>query len=299
MPAGARAAGLAALILAACTDGPGRPPVYTDASVTPEAGVEDTGPADAGEPEDSGPQDVLVVLPDSGPLPEYAFTGQFGILNDSNPLFAREVQGYLQLVVAGLPYDYVGTIDADGNVAVVSTELAGSGCPEPRITGRYTRTDTTFELLHKTCNAAGDPVSSTIRGGFFQDFNPAVSGTYEVTMAVTRDLANCFGLGPVGGRAYWGLSVAADRTVSLFVAADPVGPPAAYFGRFTSQDLSAFSAIHHLDATNDGPQVAMQAQLSQPTANDPVQIAGTRDVYLPETGCTISVEFSGVRVDAP
>ena len=299
LPARAGAAGLAALILlaAGCTDGPGRPPVFADAAVRPEAGATDVGFEDAGF-EDAGPRDVPVFVPDSGPPPAYPFTGQFGILNDSSPLFAREVQGRLHLVVGGFPFNYVGTIDEAGRVAVASAELAASGCPEPKITGRYARADTTFQLVHQTCNGQGQTVRSELTGAFFQGFVPEVSGTYEVRMGVTQDPTNCFGLGPVGPSGWWGLSVAADRTVALFVADDPVGPPAVYFGRATG-DLSSFSALHHLDAAPNGPQMAAQVQLSQPTALDPVQITGTRDVFHPDTGCTFSVAFSGVRVDAP
>jgi hypothetical protein len=286
------------MALAACTDGPGRPPTFADAAVRPEAGPTDSGPPPDAGFEDAGPRDVPVFVPDSGPLPEYAFSGQFGILNANDPLFAREVQGRLQLVIGGFPFSYLGTISEDGVVDLASAELAASGCPEARITGRYSRTDTTFQLTHTTCNASGEPLRATLTGAYFQDFIPSVSGAYTVEQAVVRDITNCFGLGPVPGEAHWGLSVASDRTVSLFVADDPVGPSVAYFGRATSE-LTSFDALHHLDADINGTAFAVRAELAQPNAHEPVQLSGSRDVVLPDRGCTISVQFSGVRVAAP
>lgn len=288
---------LAPLALVACSPGVGRDPVYPDAAVRAEAGVPDVGPPDAGSA-DAGPRDVPVFLPDSGPRPRFPFTGVFSILDDPASLFAREVQGRLHIVVGDFPYTYVGTIDEDGAVDLGSTELTASGCPEPRITGTYSREDTLHMLLHETCNGRGEPVSANLRGGFVADFDPAVSGEYEVRMQVVTDPMGCFGLGPVPQAGRWGLDVLSDRTLAVFVAYDPVGPPAVYFGR-AQANLSSFTAVHHLDAQVNGPQVAMSAQLVQPTANDPVQMIGTRDVYLPDTGCTFSVSFEATRVAAP
>lgn len=285
------------LVVTACSPGVGRDPVYPDATVTPEAGPQDALPKDVGFA-DAGPRDVDVFTPDATPLPSFPFTGVFGILDDSAPLFAREVQGRLQIVVGDFPYVYVGTIDESGAVDLGSGELSASGCPEPRIHGTYSRSDALFMLDHETCNAQGQPVASEIRGGFRNDFESTVSGEYDVQMQVVTDASGCFGLGPIPETGRWGLSALPDGTLSMFVAHDPVGPPAVYFGRVNSAG-SAFAATHHLDAASNGPQLAMQARFDQPTANDPLKVIGTRDVIRPADGCTFSVAFEATRLASP
>ena len=213
-------------------------------------------------------------------------------------LFAREVQGHLHVVIGDFPYTYLGTIDEAGRVDLFSPELSASGCPEPRLTGTYSRPDALHSLLHETCNARGEPIRAELRGGFVADFDPRLSGEYEVEMQVTSDVTGCIGLGPVPERGRWGLDLLGDATLAVFVAEDPVGPPAVYFGR-AQPDLSAFTATHHLDATANGPQVAMQARVEAVSANDPVRLVGSRDVFLPATGCTFSVGFEATRVAGP
>jgi len=285
------------LVAVGCSPGVGRDPVFPDAMVRLEAGVIDVGPADAGV-KDSGPQDVPVFLPDSGPAPSFPFTGVFGILGDPSPLFAREVQGMLHVVIGDFPYTYIGTIDEAGQVDLRSAELAGSNCTQARITGTYARADALHDLLHQTCNAQGGPVSAEIRGGFNGDYDARVSGEYEVEVTVTGDVSNCFGLGTIPDKGAWGVSLLPDRTIAVFTARDPVGPAVAYFGR-AETDLSGFSALHHLDASGTGTQFAMTARFEQPSALDPMQIVGTRDLILPDLGCTLSASFVGTRVTAP
>ncbi len=290
--------GLSLLSLVACSPGVGRAPVFADAAVVAEAGVTDSGPADAGFV-DSGPRDVPVFFPDAGPPPPaYDFTGVYGILNSSDLLFAREVRGQLHLVVGAFPYTYTGSIDGSGEVDLISPELANSQCPEARITGRFSRSDTLFQLEHQTCNTSGEPLNGQIRGGFARNYDDRVSGEYEVRMAVTVDATNCIGLGVVQDSGYWGVSLLDDRTVAVFVAEDPLGAPAVYFGR-AQQNLSGFDALQHFDAATNGAQFSMRAQIDLISALEPVRISGTRDVFLPETGCTFTVNFEATRIQAP
>lgn len=288
-------AGLVALA-AGCSPGVGRDPSYPDATVRAEAGVGEAGFPDAGFA-DTGPRDVPVFLPDSGPPPSFPFTGVFGILGDNASLFAREVQGRLHVVIGDYPYTYVGTIGEGGAVDLVSTELQGSGCSGARIFGTYSRADALHALTHETCNNQLEPLRSQIQGGFLADYDPQISGEYEVTMQVTSDVTNCFGLGPVAETGRWGLNMLGDRSLAVFVADDPVGPPAVYFGR-AQAGLAGLTAAHHLDANPTGQQVAMQARIEQIDSTQPVRLIGTRDVYL-STGCTFTVAFEATRVAAP
>lgn len=289
-------AGLA-LAASACSPGVGRDPVFPDATVRVEAGVPDVGFVDAGF-RDAGPQDVPVFLPDAGPPARYPFTGVFGILGDPSLLYAREVQGRLHVVVGGFPYSYVGTISEAGQVDLRSPELEASNCTIPVLRGTYSRPDALHDLLHQTCNAQGQAISSQLRGGFIQDYDAQVSGEYEVQTRVTTDIMNCMGLGPIPETGHWGVNLLSDGTIAVFVAWDPVRANMVYFGR-AQGDLSAFTALNYATADTGGTQYAMQARFEQLTALDPVRILGSRDVYLPQEGCTVSVAFEATRVAGP
>lgn len=292
-----RLGALGLLAAAACSPGPGRDPVFPDAGARPEAGPIDAGAPDAA-PRDAGPADVPVFLPDAGPSPAFPFTGVFGILNDGAPLFAREVGGRLHVVVGDFPYSYLGTIDPEGQVELGGPPLAASGCPEPGLSGRYSRPDTLYDLVHASCTPRGEPFTAALRGGFEADFDPRVSGEYTVRVEVTSDVTGCVGLGPVSEEARWAISALSDRTLVVFTADDPLAEPAAYFGR-AQPDFSAFAASQYLEASTGGPQVSLQGRFVQASVNDPLRVEGTRDVHRRETGCTFSARFEGIRVAAP
>lgn len=283
--------GLVALA-AACSPGPGRAPVFADAAVRPEAGVIDAGFFD------SGVNDAAVVPFDAGPPPEFPFTGVFGIVDDANPLFAREVQGQLHLVVGAFPYTYVGTIDEAGRVDVSSAELAGSGCTINGITGTYARTDALYDLQHVTCNARGETVESRLQGAFTADYDGTWSGAYAVRMEVVTDVMGCLGLGALEDPGLWSLSLLGDGSVAIFVAEDPLAAGVVYFGR-ARPDRTSFTALQHLDANANGPQVSMQGMMALPMNDVPASFSGRRDVFLPETACTVSVAYVAERVAAP
>ncbi len=283
------------LLLAACGPGVGRPAMIFDAGERAEAGPIDADVfPDANVVRDAGRGDVGLFVPDSGDTTRFPFTGVFGILNASESLFAREVGDRLMLIAGRPPYIYTGTIDEDGNVDTTSGQLTRSGCAIARITGTYDRVAATYQLLHETCSSVdGTPLSSTIRGGFSQDYAGA-SGVYDLTATLIIDLNGCADNNqPQPVR--FGVDLLSDGSVVVFAGIDVVSEPGVYVGRLTG---SGFSAIQDLDV-GGSQQFAMSGTFMQANANQPVMLSGERDVYSPEGGCTYRIMFDGARAESP
>ncbi|MCK6551865.1 hypothetical protein L6R52_38880 [Myxococcota bacterium] len=283
--------------LAACSPGVGRPAYFPDAEPR-DAGFEDARVFPDAEPRDTGVTDGTIVVPDAGPPPAYEFTGVFGILNSSSPLYAREVNGLVSLVVDGYPYVYTGIIDEGGHVEAVSPSLAKQGCNEARITGEYDRASATYELLHETCGSMGQPLSSNITGGFLMDFAPAYSGLYELSVTVPRP-DGCW-LGPTSGlTVLYAFSFVPNAlggcgngcALAVFTAEDLIDTPQWYVGN--AEGNGAFSA------SDPDWRVAMNGTFDQATANDPVHFSGLRDAWDPIAGCGFAMQLDGYRIAAP
>ncbi len=283
---------LSLVFAASCSPGPGRPVVFPDAAEPMDAGVKDADPIDEGFI-DLGPQDVAVR--DDGPPPSFPFTGIFSILNSGDTLFAREVDGQLQLTVADFPYVYEGTISATGVLEVRSLTLERAGCPDARIWGQYERAGATYVLTHRTCGTDGSFLESEIRGAFASDFSTDVSGVYEMQVSLTNDIFNCAPAVPP--TAVWAVSAVGSGQVTVFMAED-VSAPHSYFGSLINRRIM-FNGNYRASAAVDSPDVAMNGLFEQPNANDPFTFSGSRDVYDPSTDCTFRVSFTGPRVDAP
>jgi hypothetical protein len=286
-----RSSVIAALV--ACSPGVGRPPLVEDASVARDALPKDAEPEPDAEPRDMGPSDIGVFVPDSGVVPSYPFTGVFGILNDNEQLYAREMDGALMLVVGSHPYIYTGTIDADGNVLTSSALLERSGCVLARVTGTYDRTAATYMLRHETCSVQGGTIDGTIRGGFDRDY-VAQSGVYALTATVTIDLNGCAPV-PLRTDVKVGVNILSDNTVAAFTGVDLVSEPGVYLGRSTG---GGFSATQSLDR-DFTQRFAMSAVFSQVSVNDPLVMAAERDVFNPDGDCTFRIAVTGERTLAP
>lgn len=285
----------AAVALAACTPGVGRPPVARDAEPAMDAAQPDAEVYPDAEPVDAGPSDVGLYMPDSGEVPSFPFTGEFGILNDNESLFAREVDDRLMLIVGDQPFVYVGTIDDDGNVATTSPVLERSGCPLARITGRYDRGAATYRLRHETCSVQGGMVDAEIFGGFASDY-VGPSGVYALTSSVVQDLLGCSdAVAPQAMKI--GINILPSGTVAAFTGVDVVSEPGVYVGRLSGEG-TGFSAIQRIDA-NGSQQFAMSVVFMQVSTNDPITLTGERDVWDPEQNCSFQVTLSGERVEAP
>lgn len=280
----------------ACSPGQGRDPIYTDASVYPDAGFRDATPfPDASD--DAGAPDSNVGLPDATILPEYDFTGVYGILDAQDRLFARELDGKIQIVIRSWPYVYTGTIDADGVVNTSSVELTAAGCGIATITGEYDRPSATYRLEHRTCSVDGTPLLSEIVGGFQNDFNTAISGEYELAAAVMDVGNNCW-TGPTTGLTVrYGFSLF-DGAVAVFTAYDVIVEPAFYGGVSGPGPDFDFSALQRIDG-NPEIETAIRGGFSQVTALDPVRFVGIRDVFDRTKGCSFTITLDGVRIQGP
>ena len=240
----------------------------------------DVGFMDAGSPD-------LPVL-DMGPPPAFPFTGVFGILNTPDALVAQEVDGVLMAIVGRPPYIYVGTISEGGDVDLTSHVILRSGCGQARLTGIYDRVNAVFELTHTVCSEdTGLPVTSMIRGGFGQDFDPGASGIYELTATPTPvGDPGCYMGGPQSVR--YGVSSLADGTVIIFTAHDLIEEPAVYIG----QPVSGGGIQTALPVEGH----AFSAFFEQVTANDPLRMTGERDVFQPQGPCFFRIVVEGERV---
>lgn len=278
------------LALASCTPGPGRQAMYLDAEVHPDAFFPDAR-ADAGFA-DTGVPDSSISLPDGGPLPQYPMTGIFGIVGDRSPVYAREVNGRLNLVIGAPPYIYTGTIAASGAVRLESRPLAFAGCQGASVTGTYDRSAAFYVFRHDTCGGNGARLNVELRGGFDSDYDPRVSGVYEVSANVSLDAQGC--ARTVGERLVrWAINVIpGSNAASVFTAVDAFEEPTLYLGTFTS----ANGNVTVLDPTFN---VSLTGSIVQPTANDQPTFRGRRDVVNPERGCSYTVTFEGHRIAFP
>jgi hypothetical protein len=293
-----RAAAAFALLgsLAACTSGPGRPPRTFDDAEVEEAGYRDATAFDA-SPYDGGlDRDYGALVIDGGGRSSFPFSGVFGILNSGDPLFAREVNGRLNLVVRDFPYVYTGTIANDGTVDTVSTVLMRSGCAVAKITGRYDRDQAAYVLEHRTCNSGGMPLSSEMMGGFANDFDHSVSGIYELHITVMSNPGNCYG-GMNGVLVRYGFNFLPGGAMAIFTAEDVIPTPTWYQGQSGAD--GSFSATERLGAQDPNPVTSMSGSFTQATANDPVRFSGHRDVWDPLRSCGFSVQLDGVRTVMP
>ncbi len=291
-----RIAPILILACAACTQGPGRTPIFPDTGVEEDAGprdatIFDAAPVDTGQDYDAGFQ-----VTDTGPKMSFPFTGVFGILNSSSPLFAREVDGKLSLVVSDFPYVYTGTIANDGTVDTTGTSLMRAGCAVAKITGKYDRDGAQYVMTHRTCNAQGAPLVSTIMGGFTQNFVESVSGVFELRITVMSNPNGCYS-GQDGALVRYGFDFLPNGVVQIFTAEDVISTPAWYEGQ--SAGDGSFSATQKLTPQDPNPTTSMMGQFTQPTANDPLRFSGNRDIYDPVKMCGFSVLLSGTRTIAP
>lgn len=279
--------------LIACSDGPGRRPESLDGGV-----IEDARPFDAtsfdGSAFDTGVTDGTIGLPDAMPRGTSSFTGVFGILNAQEALYAREVHDRLNLVIGAFPYDYIGTISSAGMVDVSSQELTRSGCARARVTGSYDRASGTYLLLHETCNSQGAPLSSTIRGGFVDDFDRGRSGIYDLRATVRANPGNCY-VGPAENvLVRYAFSFLRSGAMAVFTAEDLIPTPAHYEGAASSD--GSFSAIQRIDASATTEHVAMSGRFEQLTTHDPVRFSGLRDAWDPIKRCAFTITLEGVRI---
>lgn len=285
---------LAAVSACACSPGPGRDPVFRDAAVVLDAAPADSGAFDAGDRRDAGVRDANVVLPDAGPPPSYPFTGIFGVFDSADPIFAREVNGRLNLIVGRMPYSYVGSITEAGEVDLVSPELTRGGCLEARILGSYGRSDTQLALQHRSCNAQGQAISSNLRGAFADDFDPRRSGIYRLEGQVVLNTPPCWTGNQAGNVVFYGVSFTGDGSVAVFAAHDVIDEPAVYVGRTTGPN--GFAAIQIASAASGAPQFSLTGSLEQVSVNDPLVLRLERDVYDPVRGCAFRMVLVGQRV---
>lgn len=285
-------------LAAACTDGPGRAPMFADAAEPRDLGFEDARTfADARVP-DAGMPDSAVELPDTGRPPDYPFSGIFSILNDANPLYAREVQGRLHLVIGGHPYTYTGTITPSGRVDLVSPVLLRSGCAEARITGDYERPVAAFFLTHVTCNAQGQRVEGQLRGGFTSDFNPFLSGVYQLEIQRVVQPSPCY-FGPALPQpALYGVSVAPPNLVGIFTAHDMVAPT--WYGGNLDDSDATFGGLERLFVNPTALDPSLRGQfLLGPGIDDPPRLVIDRDIWDLQRGCGYSLHLEGERIAAP
>lgn len=283
------------LFASACTEGPGRDPVIRDSGVVTDSGIFDLGFYDSGVDRDAGPSDVPIGVSDSGVPPEYPFTGVFGILDSASLLYAREVNGRIHLVVDRFPYNYDGTISPEGEVDAVGPELTVGGCLVARIRGTYDRVNALFELLHETCNQNNQALSSTMRGGFLEDFDHNYSGVYRLDAQVVFDPNHCYDQPAPTIRVLWALDFFGTGQTVLWAVDDFFDYPATAFGTRTS--ATAFVATQDL-SSGSGQSFASSGSFTQVGAFEP-EVRIRRDVFNPDRGCSFSVEAIGPRIDSP
>jgi hypothetical protein len=137
-----------------------------------------------------------------------------------------------------------------------------------------------------------------LRGGFDANFEPQLSGVYELTANVVADFQGCY-QGPPGPQTVrYGVGVlAANQSISVFTAID-VNEPALYVGNVAGADLR-FSAIERAFALPGPSDVSMMGQLITGAGPDPVRMTAQRDVYDPLRGCSFTLALDGARLSAP
>ncbi|MBI2376512.1 MAG: hypothetical protein HYV07_21130 [Deltaproteobacteria bacterium] len=289
------------LSLGACSPGIGRPPAYPDAAAT-VADANDPRTEDASGPRDAGtildarvPDAQIVVLRDGGFGARYPLTGIFRS-RDGTVVYAREIDGNVSLVLDQHPYLYIGLVDAAGNFDAVSPPLLRSGCPAARVTGSYDRSGSILTIEHTSCRTTdGQPFTASLTATFLSDFSYAFSGVYELNITNVQDPVGCLVVQP--GTPRWGINLLEDtRTVAVYAAADP--EPAMYLGSF-DPSTRKISAIQRLSAGIEMADPSLNVQFFQISLNDPLTIAGERDVVDIERSCAYRVSFEGIRIELP
>lgn len=286
------AAALSAL-LGACTSGPGRDPVFEDASVM-DAEVKDLGVGLDRRPFfDAG--DVAVGVSDFGTPTAYPFSGLFQAFGQVS-LLAREIDGRLLLVVGEPPYIYVGTISPEGEVDLGSGVLARSGCPGATVKGHFERTSATFELQHQTCGADGAPRSSELRGGFAEDYTHALSGVYEGYVGAVSDPGGC-GVGlPLDATLRWGVGITSGGLATLVTSVGVEAEPRIFIGRANGAGFSALAPI----ATGALPQeIAAAVTFVEAFEGMPATMGGRVGVFRTDVGCGFEIDVALTRVALP
>lgn len=283
----------------ACIE-PGQAPVFADAAAVQDAIVEDARPPIDTGPRamDSGAADAISVLADAAPAPWFPFSGVFRIVG-AGVLFAREVDQHLSLIVDVFPNVYTGTITRDGRVMLTGDVLARSGCPTAAIRGTYIRDQAFHTLELSTCNAQGATVTAPIQGGFDRDYEPTVSGVYELTATLAMDLDGCY-RGPRSQTVRYGLSFdPASGSVAVFTTADDViDAPAMYIGTY-DRGTFALSALSRPFASASNFDVSMRGRFEQPDPLQPPRFIGQRDVLDVRRQCGFSITLDGPRIERP
>lgn len=285
-----------------CSPGPGRPPVYPDATV--DLGV-DLGPSDSGvHPDaaelDAGPLDgSTIVLPDGSTEEIYVFTGTFFINGQTERLYAREVSGSLSLIVGGHPYVYHGTIDDNGNVDVRSEAQERSGCALAQVTGVYERRTAFYTLRHRGCGLTLTPFDVEIRGQLVdqasEDYENSVSGIYRVVATVGSNLG-CNLVAPSPLTLHYAVNVlAGGRQIVVYTVEDALGTPDHYIGTMTPSNLQ-FSAIKYHTMGEHLLDAAMSGRIERFGDADPPRLIAQQDAVDFERSCSVSMAIDGVRV---
>lgn len=286
----------ALLTAPACTSGPGRVPTFADAAERFDGGSLDANPRPDARPDAGPPDDSEVELFDSGFVNDFPFTGQYIVQGDQNRLFAREAAGRLSIILGGAPFVYEGTIQPNGDVDVISSRLARSGCAVPRITGSYQRMSATLFLTLYGCGQDGAPFQTELRGGFEVDFDHEAqlgfAGLYNMAAVIMNDGGGCYS-GPVSVmEMLWAVNMrVGDNTIAIHVAHDLIPTQSVYIGRLELPDFR-FAAVENVLAVPGAFDVSMRGNLTR-AGTDPPTIVGTRDVYDPIRQCNFSIGFQG------
>lgn len=249
----------------------------------------DAGPGDLGSRDASE-----IVLRDGGLGPSYPLTGIFRT-RDGTVVYAREVGGFVSLVLDQHPYVYLGLVDAEGRFDAVSPPLLRSGCQVARVGGMYDRNGSILTIDHTSCRDDGRPFSASLTAVFAEDFDYSFSGVYELNVRNIQDPVGCLVEQP--GNPRWGINlIQSSRTVAVHTAMDP--EPAMYIG---SMDFSTrtVTAIQRLSAGVEMADPSMTIQFFQISLNDPLTIQGQRDVVDTERSCAYRIDFEGIRIEVP
>lgn len=274
--------GVAALLgLLACSDGPGRDPIFEEVGPRPDAVSRDAEVGPDRLPFEAG--DVAIGTTDFGPPPNFPFTGLFRAF-DGGLLWAREVDGRLALTVGTEPYVYQGSISPAGEVRLVGEVLQRSGCGSAELTGRYSRADATFDFDHRTCGQDLQPLQSRLQGGFLENFAEP-SGIFEGDIVNIIDPGGCARGLPNRLRVRWGFDLAADGEVRLTTLVDPVDEAFFYTGRVTAGGFSLLAPVALLP---DRQAVSAMGEVAAPVAGQPATLRVRRDVWRPS--CIFAIE---------
>ena len=285
-------------VLTGCEANPGRAPLFPDAAVPMDAlPPEDTGPPDRGM-RDAGFFDGPSILPDASPLPEFQFTGVWGLRGQSASLFTREVDDTLSIIVGNAPYLYVGTIADNGDVEVTSPVLLRSGCPTAQLTGNYDRAAAFFTLRHESCGVDGTPFTADLSGGFASDYQPDLSGVYALDATVVMVSGPCApepGVYPV----QYGISFEpTSQTVAVFTGVDIAETQQIYLGRYNTTN-GEFSITAQAFVQPGGLDTRLTGRFEVDTAGAIPRFFGQRDVLDPETNCAFRMTLMGSRIEVP